>query len=174
MLRAFVQQLLRTHDVLPLQLEAGVRGFAASPDLQDTTAWLNLLVQVCQEIAGTIYLVIDGIDECEDAIQTEFAKYAKSLFVQSNSIKFFLLSRPTIQPVKSLYENYLQKSQHISLTKVDQEGQRSEIKLFIAHALQEKIQGGALVVGDTLIMKEIEEALAQGAEGMLVNCPATW
>jgi hypothetical protein len=165
LLRTITAQIIRRrHDLLPYVYDEYVK-HGAIPSLKK----VRELLEVMMQSSGTIYLILDGLDECEDGDQKKIlAELANLAQIHSDStstvasLKILVCSRET----KSISRK-LTKAPKVSLTKQRDPVER-DISTFIAHGLQELEDAYSGV-----IIAWLKDELLGKAEGRLatVYCP---
>ena len=108
----------------------------------------------------TLYVAIDGLDECEKSEREELLKELSWLCQETPKMKLFLTGRENLTPeLKQAFPTLA----HVSMGCVDAQ---SEISVIIERKIQELLENDDLIVEDPTLVEEISDALAKGAEGM--------
>ncbi|KAI9785686.1 MAG: hypothetical protein M1839_008703 [Geoglossum umbratile] len=129
------------------------------PDFED----LNLLMEKVSSVSQEQFIVIDAIDECEKAERNLFLSAMRRLMNSSKvKLKIFLASgfHIGIELERALKLNY-----RISMASPNA---HSDIKTYIENSVAEKKKDGELVVGQSQLIGEIQDALIKGAQGMFL------
>ncbi|KAI0111099.1 hypothetical protein GGR51DRAFT_547299 [Nemania sp. FL0031] len=155
---SILRQTLPEATQLSNETEDNLRSLIDNMNLEKT-------VKVLQDVAPKswpFYVVIDGIDECEKADQGKLLKTLSSLFAATSNAKLFLSSRESLEREIRIHFSVVEK---ISMDHSDAQG---DIATYIHGTLQEKREQQELIVGDTGLITEIEQALNQRADGMFL------
>ncbi|KAL8736998.1 MAG: hypothetical protein Q9181_002122 [Wetmoreana brouardii] len=115
------------------------------------------------------FIVLDGLDECEEAQLKEAAEIFHNLLLHPRlHIKFFWSSRPNVQ--NWLPGRFLTK-QHIDLGTVENQGKiTGDIRTFIDITLEEWLDGDTpeLQINDPTLIITITDRLEREAQGMFL------
>lgn len=124
---------------------------------------LECLLQDVIALSQTHFIVIDGVDECKTNEHKTLFKVLRRLLGQSGPIlKLLLVSRESISTeVKMLHHHCY----HVQMSRPEA---YSDIETFIVDVIQEKVASKDLVVGSSKLVKDIQDALVRGAQGMSV------
>jgi hypothetical protein len=107
------------------------------------------------------FIVVDAIDECEKAERKLFLSAMRRLMDSSGvKLKIFLASGFHIGIE---LERALKLNHRMSMASLDA---HSDIKTYIENSIAEKERDGELVVGQSQLIGEIQDALIKGAQGM--------
>ncbi|KAI9765585.1 MAG: hypothetical protein M1840_007274 [Geoglossum simile] len=129
------------------------------PDFRD----LNLLMEKVSSVSQEQFIVIDAIDECEKAERNLFLSAMRRLMNSSKvKLKIFLASGFHIGIE---LERALKLNHRISMACPNA---HSDIKTYIENSVAEKKKDGELVVGQSQLIGEIQDALIKGAQGMFL------
>lgn len=122
---------------------------------------LEPLLQDIAATPGTIIFVIDGFDECHKTDRMAVLKILHRLMSTSRSkIKIFLSSR---QDVIGDIDRVFTTCHHV---RMDCEETHADILTYVEDLIDEKILNGDLEVHDPQLKEDIQNALANGANGM--------
>jgi hypothetical protein len=125
---------------------------------------LRSLLQKIVASSELNYIIIDALDECEKSERVVLFDIFQSTIASNGSkIKLFLASRESIG---GEIENRFRSVEHISMNST---GARADIVTYIRESIDMKLKNGDLVVGNDELIQEIQDALIQGAQGMLVT-----
>ncbi|KAI9766767.1 MAG: hypothetical protein M1839_004771 [Geoglossum umbratile] len=125
------------------------------PDFKD----LNLLMEKVASVSQEQFIVIDAIDECEKAERNLFLSAMRRLMNSSKvKLKVFLASGFHIGIE---LERALKLNHRISMASPNA---HSDIKTYIENSVAEKKKDGELVVGQSQLIGEIQDALIKGAQ----------
>jgi hypothetical protein len=154
-LRSLLRQRLNEMKI-PQKLEEKLRKIVTSPDESDL---LELLCEVMSTPRKS-YIVIDGLDECDEENRKKLLRALKTVASSSKNIHLYLSSRASL---RDEVDKYFPVSEHLSL---DCQATNNDIASYIEGILNEKIQDDELKVGDTELVQEVKKALVNGAQGM--------
>lgn len=121
---------------------------------------LSPLLASVARLPATAYLLIDGLDECEDSDRRQVLSGIRNLIRDSKCrIKAIISSRwmDIVQFLDGFHQIALESS-----------GACSDIELFVRGSIDEKIQDGSIVIKDPFLAEEIKQALIQKSDGMYV------
>ncbi|KAI1269205.1 ankyrin repeat-containing domain protein [Xylariaceae sp. FL1019] len=126
---------------------------------------LDAVVELLSSIlssANVSYIVIDGLDACERDERWRLIESLVSLTRKTANIKIFFAAR------ESIYVEVREQFEYIYHVEMDSPCALIDVESCIEGFLQEKIKTKALRLGDQRLLDEIREALAKGADGMLL------
>jgi hypothetical protein len=122
---------------------------------------LNLLMEKVSSVSQEQFIVIDAIDECGKAERNLFLSAMRRLMNSSKvKLKIFLASGFHIGIE---LERALKLNHRISMASPNA---HADIKTYIENSVAEKKKDGELVVGQSQLIGEIQDALIKGAQGM--------
>ncbi len=155
-----IKQLLKI-DGISVSVEAKLTEL-----LDDGTPDADDLLPLFKEVLTTFprhFIVIDAIDECSKKDRESILTMLRSAMDTSRTIvKVFIASRPDLdQQVKCTFRY----QHHVSM---DSSGLQCDITSYVKDLITEKTSNGELVIGNPALIIEIQEALADGAQGMFV------
>ena len=108
----------------------------------------------------TLYVAVDGLDECEKAEREDLLKELFWICEEVPKVKLFLTGRDNLTPeLKQIFPTLA----HVSMGCVSAQ---SEISVVIGRKIQELLDNDDLIVEDPILVDEISDALIRGAEGM--------
>lgn len=118
---------------------------------------IGVLQQMCSSY-NQIYLVVDGLDECEDQVETNL-KDLVSLAVREDQekISLALLSRD---------ELHIRHQVEADFRCTELEAHTEDIQLFVASELEQRINSRKLRLRDMTLKDKIMAKLVDGAKGM--------
>ncbi|KAI9770818.1 MAG: hypothetical protein M1839_003044 [Geoglossum umbratile] len=139
-LGSLIRQCLNI-DTMSSQVEANLKQLLedSPPDFEDLIIFVEKVLSTLQEQ----FIVIDAIDECERA--------ERKLFLGFH--------------IGTELERALKLNHCMSMASADA---HSDIKTYIKNSIAEKKEGGELVVGQSELIGEIQDALVKGAQGMFL------
>ncbi|RDA85560.1 hypothetical protein CP532_3321 [Ophiocordyceps camponoti-leonardi (nom. inval.)] len=109
-----------------------------------------------------LYVIIDGLDECEKTERRELLETLSSLAALGSKIRFFLAGRDSItMEIKKGFPSHHHVSMGSPLA-------RPDIARYIEGAVEDKLECEELIVRDPSLVDEIKLALNKGAEGMFL------
>ena len=142
------------------------RGFSA--ENVDSEAIINFLCDTLTPLRH-YYIVLDGLDECEEAQVQEISQALSCLLHSSRLlVKLYCSNRPYV--VKWLTEG-LHPEYHITLeTEENQEKIALDIDSLVKTTLTQQLEGNTpkLRVGDPTLILTVQETLQEKAQGMYV------
>ena len=132
----------------------------------DQPALDNLALMIKQAIpkGHRVVFVLDGIDECEETESLELFKQLASL--QSTIELDVCASVSTNHKNASLYGPGFQELLGIRTLEIPE--QNPDISSFVNDALSQRIMAKELVLRDEALILEIQQALLDGAQGMML------
>ena len=130
------------------------------PDIEELKALFKIVVA---GISQPHYIIIDGLDECSKNDQDEILAVLRAVSLSSRYIKLFLASRDDIRKAvdKAFESSYLHQT--MSCPEV-----RDDIASYVKDVIAERLEQGKLIVGNSTLCTDIENALIKGACGMSV------
>ncbi|RDA94367.1 hypothetical protein CP533_3768 [Ophiocordyceps camponoti-saundersi (nom. inval.)] len=132
---------------------------------QATLAELEKLMDIFQLTLSSLkrlYIIIDGLDECEKPDRRELLETLSSLAALGSKTRIFLAGRDSITTeIKKGFPSHYHVSMGNSLAQPD-------IARYIEGAVQDKLESEELTVRDPNLVEEIKLALNKGAEGMFL------
>jgi hypothetical protein len=155
------QHLPNTTDI-PKDIQSSLEDISQNPlsGIEELQSLLHKMIF----LPSVYYIIIDALDECEKHERSLILNVLQSAIVLNGSkLKLLLTSRESISRE---IRTHFHSLQHISM---NSSIARSDIELYTKGALDEKLRSQDLVVGRTELIQEIEDALIQGADGMLVR-----
>jgi hypothetical protein len=122
---------------------------------------LNDLIEDVFAVSQEQFIVIDALDECEKADRKLLLSALRRLINASKvKLKIFLTSGPHMGIE---FERTLRPNFHISMTSPEA---NSDIRSYIENEITQKNENGDLMVGQSQLITEIQDALVRGAQGM--------
>lgn len=130
----------------------------------DDRAVLILLKRLFNRLAGHIFFVLDGLDDCDPGETHKIISTMRDLIkYRTHSILHVLASlRVQADDVHSKYRG-LNPERLLSIPE-----ENPDIESYIATQLAKRVEGEQLVFGDPTIVVAIQDALLEGAQGMFV------
>ena len=159
-LSSLIRQSL-DEEKLPKTVESRLAEYLKEPPLD--ALQLESLLQDVIALSQVHFIIIDGVDECKTNERKTLFKVFRQLLEQSGSIlKLLLVSRDSISTeVKMLHCHFY----HVQMSRPEA---YSDIEAFIMDEVQERVASKDLVVGNSKLLKDIQDALVRGAQGMSV------
>ena len=108
------------------------------------------------------YVILDGIDDCDDTEREQLIQYLQKL---QATLKLLLCISHRVES-NSLLEHYLGKLTAATSTSIPDNN--PDIEEFIEAELESCIQSRKLVLGDPSLILEIQDALQAGSKGMFL------
>ncbi|KAI9792024.1 MAG: hypothetical protein M1833_001273 [Piccolia ochrophora] len=111
----------------------------------------------------SLYIIIDGIDECAKMERRRLFAYLRKIVCSKDAqVRLFLASREDVgAEIKSLSTQI----HHVTMASAEVS---SDIETYVQNILDEKVETKDLVIGDQYLLGEIRDALLRGAQGMSV------
>lgn len=159
-LRSIIRQSLNaTH--LPGDIETSLEEMSEN-SLSGIGGLRSLLHKTVASSQG-YYIVIDALDECEESERDLVLDVLQSVIASSAlKVKLFLASRDsTAGEIRKRFPSL----QHSSMGSPEAS---SDILTYTREAIDGRLSNGDLVVGNRELVKEIQDMLIQGAQGMSV------
>ncbi|KAI6753938.1 hypothetical protein HG530_013114 [Fusarium avenaceum] len=158
-LRSIVRQTIEAasiiDDTLPLLETLMSRdGLAANT--------LTKLITKIGRVVKTLYIIIDGLDECEPAERRDLLKTLTSLVALNGGIKLFLSTRETI--ANEIRKNFV-SYEYVSM---DCSTGQSDIAAYVVSTIDTLLDNDDLVVSDPSLIDDMKESLIENADGMFL------
>ncbi|KAI1169558.1 hypothetical protein F4777DRAFT_584790 [Nemania sp. FL0916] len=157
-IKSLVRQRLPQANHLSDEIEAKLRRLNNDGDFDGVLGFLCDIT----DTSRPSYIIIDGLDECDEPDLNKLLEALSSLITKVPSIKLFLAGR---ESVSMKLDSYFASIVQISM---DSQNVRQDIVTYITGILEEKRNRSQLVVGDSGLLDEIEIALIEGADGMFL------
>ncbi|KAH8205298.1 hypothetical protein TruAng_000545 [Truncatella angustata] len=109
------------------------------------------------------YIIVDGLDECDNSNQKQLLAALSSLARSSPNIRLFLSGRPSLD--KDL-RKYFKESVESLVIGGDSTGE--DIHAYVEHIIDERIDDGDLRVRDPTLARTVKQTLIRGAQGMFL------
>jgi hypothetical protein len=130
------------------------------------SAGLKNILQLLQKIVigfKMLYIVIDGIDECEKKDREDLLHVLSELATIGSNTKLFLASRDSVsREIQKRFPTFDRISLNCSAA-------QSDIATYVEGIVHDKLRNEELIVGDSRLIEEIKVALIEGADGMYVT-----
>ncbi|KAJ5928123.1 hypothetical protein N7466_007079 [Penicillium verhagenii] len=131
----------------------------------DTEEVTELLLS-CLEDGKAFFIVIDGLDECEEKECREvIANLMRLRQFDTSSVKLFFASRPDIEA--QLF-GVAEPEYRITVTK---ERAKPDMDAYIDAMLSQFLEEGKLKLRDGTLIVTISQALRDGSDGIVTDCP---
>ena len=156
--RAILSQMLSTHrtDNHVLEKFAFAKDENSVGQLSASPVELTSLLQCCLSGMQRVYLILDGVDECDDTA----ALMQLLVWMGANTgVKVLLFSRPNVGKLQKM----IPKAQRIT---VDRCRTSADIEKFLKHQLQVLVEEELLSA--TADLSELVKRLVIGADGMFL------
>ncbi|EHK48434.1 hypothetical protein TRIATDRAFT_236441, partial [Trichoderma atroviride IMI 206040] len=126
---------------------------------------LEELLELLQKIVTAfkvLYIIMDGVDECERQDRSDILHVLSSLATATLNTKIFLASRDSISlEIQKRFPTLHRLAMNCSSA-------HSDISTYVDGIVQEKLQSEELIVGDSRLIEDIKLALTEGADGMFL------
>lgn len=164
------QQSLKAETILRSILKQALDTIGLSEDIEalleeslrkmtfESEDLVKLLETIVRDLKS-LYIVIDGLDECDKTDRDELFK-SLSLLIGKTKTNVFLAARDSISEEVS---GHFPSCKHLTM---DCSSAQSDIATYVRGAVEQKIQNGDLHVGDPSLIEDIKNALSKGADGM--------
>ena len=156
-LRSVLRQALAPMD-LSDELESIMLGVSL-----DASVELRALSELLDKRArhlNNLYIVVDGLDECGKLERKELMLELSWLCAENPKIKVFLAGRESLtSEMRQVFPPLI----HVSMGFASAQ---SEIGVFVAGTIHERLETEDLIIEDQALVKDITNALIDGAEGM--------
>lgn len=140
-----------------MEIAESLRSMFVNNHRDPTIKELSELFASVARLPTASYLVIDGLDECNDSDRTVILTFLSGLMRRiPHGIKILISSR---WMDSELLKNFHQISIHNSRN-------RSDIELYIREIVDEKIRDSIIVIKDPSMAKEIKQCLIRKSGGM--------
>lgn len=148
-------------DELSALIENAFKEGRRSPDENEILQLLDLALN--SHLDSTIYIVVDGVDEVNEASRKVLFRFLEHVTkCQHSTIKLGITSRSDFTSMGIILPPRLRKFRvHVKAASVS-----SDIDIFVRHTVQSFIMSRDLVIRETSLKDEIVEKLTQGAKGM--------
>lgn len=121
---------------------------------------LSALLASVTQLPTTAYLVLDGLDECEDSDRRQLlTAFTDLLRTGKGRVKIIISSR---------WMNHLQTLQSFSQISLESSKNSADIQYFVRGIIDEKIADETIVIKQPSMAEEIKQALIQKSDGMYV------
>jgi hypothetical protein len=159
-LGCLIKQLLEKIDIsddIAKQIDRCYKCGTGKPTTEELITLLLAVLRLFPEL----YVVIDGIDECESQEREDVFSIIRQLADFGGCVvKAFISSREEVD-IKKAFARYRQI--HVSEANV-----MSDIDSYVKGAVEVRVQTGKLVVRDHSLVGTVIDALSHGARGMYV------
>jgi hypothetical protein len=110
----------------------------------------------------TTYLVLDGLDLCEQAERREVTEFLRQLQMGFCVLICASYRREPNMQLESTLKNFL------SIRLVSLPNNKSDIETFVETELARHIENRSLILGDPTLILDIQDALLKGSKGMFL------
>lgn len=155
-LRSILRQVLQ-----PMVSLCDLEAVLQDTSMDDLVEIRDLAKLICKRAnqLKNLYVVVDGLDECVKSEREELIKELSWICAECPRSKVFVAGRESLTPeIRQTFPAFAQVSMGPSA--------QSEISIFVAGAVQERLKSEDLVIEDPSLVDEISDALVKGAEGM--------
>jgi hypothetical protein len=162
-LRSFIKQILNVFENIPSDIEEDLQGLFVNSPAEPTAAELFQILTQVEKLSATTYLIVDGLDECNDSDRRQLLSYLIQLGgMEGRKIKVIVSSRPEVD-----ISSHLDKC-FIELSLSPRAAAEADISAFIRHEVKKRIGDKRLIVQQSTMVQEIQDALVDGSDGMYV------
>ncbi|MCJ1462893.1 hypothetical protein MMC07_001497 [Pseudocyphellaria aurata] len=130
------------------------------PSTMDADRVLDSLQKLLPLNSSEYFIIIDGLDECEEKETRLLLQYLKHLLMSKRVFRVYCSSRPDI-----FYsaQTILKPQWNVSMSQTN-----VAIEEYITDTLEENLESGSLSIGDPIIILSIRDALLENAHGMFL------
>ena len=128
------------------------------PDIDEVK---EILIQTTGTLQGSLILIVDGLDECDEETIRGFCEVAADLMGQSTSVKILISSRSDFVD----FTRYKIETQH----RIIMSESHNEMTEYIDNALEQLLESEELELSNPSLILSIRERLMDGAQGMSVS-----
>lgn len=156
-LKSIIRQMLNVSDIF-----AKVETLLDNMQL-NLASGLKDIEKLLQSIAAefkTLYIVIDGLDECTQSERHDLLESLHSVMKVRSNIKLFLAGRDSVSREVQI------KFSTLKQILMDCSSAQSDIATYVEGIVQEKLKTEELIVSDPDLIEDIKVALSGGANGM--------
>lgn len=121
---------------------------------------IEILLQSIAAEFETLYILIDGLDECTKSERHNLLETLHSVMKVSANIKLFLAGRDSVSRDVQI------KFPTLKQVPKDHSSAQSDIATYVEGIVREKLKNEELIVGDPDLIEDIKAALSDGANGM--------
>lgn len=152
-LRSLIRQILNVFNQTPA-IEKRLRSMLLTPDLEPSVNELSKFFASVTQLATTSYLVIDGLDACEDSARREVLAFLARLIRDgAGRIKVVVASR------------WIDDSEPLNGFRQISAGNPVDIEQCIGHMVDESIEDGTITITAPSMAKVIKQALISKSDG---------
>ncbi|KAK0762851.1 hypothetical protein N5P37_004373, partial [Trichoderma harzianum] len=158
-LKSIIRQMLNVSDIF-----AKVETLLDNMQL-NLASGLKDIEKLLQSIAAefkTLYIVIDGLDECTQSERHDLLESLHSVMKVRSNIKLFLAGRDSVSREVQI------KFSTLKQILMDCSSAQSDIATYVEGIVQEKLKPEELIVSDPDLIEDIKVALSGGANGMFL------
>jgi ankyrin repeat protein len=160
-LGSLARQVLRTIADLTMVVEVCEEAYSEACSIDDDEKVLRLLFRAFPP-SHKAYFVLDGLDECE---RSERKALAQELQKLQETLKVLLCISFRIEPDTGL-DSITEQFAATCIAMIPDDN--PDIEAFIEADLESCLQNRQLVIGDPLLILEIQNALLKGSQGMFL------
>ncbi|KAL7786099.1 hypothetical protein V8C43DRAFT_290502 [Trichoderma afarasin] len=158
-LRSIIRQMLDISSIYK-RVETSLENMQLS--FASTINEISKLLQKMVAEFKTVYIVIDGLDECSKPERHDLLETLRSIVHIGPKIKLFIGGRDSVsREVQRTFPTLQQVS-------MDCLSARSDIAAYVEGIVREKLNDEELIVGDPDLIEDIKVALSEGADGMFL------
>ncbi|KAI0803901.1 hypothetical protein GGR55DRAFT_691487 [Xylaria sp. FL0064] len=163
-LKSILRQRLPSAAELTDDMENRIQAITSAGDMDGAVALLGDITSSRMRSSQTMRssIVVDGMDECDKSERTAMLRSLASLSSRCTGVKLFLASRESLS--REIH-GYFPVLQRISTGGI---GSHNDIVEYVIGVICEKAENDELRTGDVKILRDIREALIEGANGMFL------
>lgn len=155
-LRSLIRQILNVFNQTPAIGET-MKSMFLTPSMEPSVNELSIFLASVTQLTNTSYLVIDGLDECEDSARREILTCLAGLIRDgAGRIKVIILSRwmDDSEPLKDFRQISLQSA-----------GNLADIEEYIRQMVDESIEDGTITIRAPSMAEVIKRVLISKTNG---------
>ena len=124
----------------------------------DTDQVLDYIERLVPSNSHEYFIVIDGLDECEEKESRFLLRCLKQLLISKTTLRVYCSSRPDVFRWASAL---IGPQWNVFMSQTS-----SDIEEYIEDTLNQRLESGNLSIGDPTIILTIQDALSENAHGM--------
>lgn len=162
---SFVRQLIHQGATIPRYLPRPWRNHNSPSDEQHSVSWKRLLNGLLLQFEHN-YIVLDGLDECEEYLQSgvpELANFVKEMMKQTKGQQHLIVFSRNLEQLRHAFEGL-----KISTATIDESTVNVDMQTALRHQFSHQ---GKLARWPISLKKKIEESLLAQANGSCVFSP---
>jgi hypothetical protein len=157
------RQILEKNEIIPEPLASTIEQAGQDGDrLADDSKALDILQQCIETYSQSLYVILDGLDECTESSQKIICDGLRHLMHREGpSVKLYITSRAEVSTLLELKSSIPMFCIPISSSTI-----ALDIESYVRASTRHRITIGSLVIQDPQLEDLIVTKLVDGAEGM--------